>query len=326
MAMILRQWQKWLIFLLATLITLFAVVGWQNHSHAQSAPAPYLSLKTAGLTLKEVDSGIYALISSTDFPPQDPNIAICNGGIVIGDEGVLVIDPFQNEALGNLMLSTARTLTKKPVRYVVNTHFHFDHTGGNSAIIAQNIPLIGRGDIRDLMLTKNTEQDPNPTPPRLIINSNSEIWLGKRKIMLEIAEGHTPGTDLMVYIPDADVLFTGDILFYQRFPYMADGDLQQWRETLTQLISRHPETRIVPGHGSITDKSGLESLKQYLDYLYQLAVTWKEKSLTPEQAIASATPIPTPYQSYKFQALYPSNLETAYQQITQGKKPQNVEK
>ncbi len=61
-----------------------------------------------------------------------------------------MIDPFQNEALGNLLLSEVKKITDLPVKYVVNTHFHFDHTGGNKAIKAQEIPIVGRGTLLQL--------------------------------------------------------------------------------------------------------------------------------------------------------------------------------
>ena len=67
-----------------------------------------ISLKNAGLQLQEVGQGVYALISSTDFPPVSPAVAICNGGFVIGSDSVLVIDPFQTTELAELMLSTVK--------------------------------------------------------------------------------------------------------------------------------------------------------------------------------------------------------------------------
>ena len=211
--------KRWIILPILALITGICLVGWQTQGLTQpSSPKPALTLSNAQLTLENVGTGIYALVADTDFPNDNPNLAVCNGGIIVGDDGVLVIDPFQTKALGNLLLNTVKTVTDQPIRYVLNTHFHFDHTGGNAAAVAQGIPLIGRGPIRQLMLEKNIEYDPNPMPPTLIMNANGSIWLGDRQVILATAEGHTMGTDLLAYIPDANVMFTGDILFNQRFP------------------------------------------------------------------------------------------------------------
>ena len=118
------RWQKGLGFVISALISLLIIIGWHNYSTAQNPP---LTLETASLSLEKLATGVYALISDTDYPPTNENIAICNAGIIIGDNGVLVIDPFHNEALGNLLLSEVKKLTDLPIKYVVNTHFHFDH-------------------------------------------------------------------------------------------------------------------------------------------------------------------------------------------------------
>ena len=94
-------WKKSLIFLFSALITLLIIVGWQSYSSAQKSP---LTLEKALLSVEKLGDGVYALVSDTDYPPANENIAICNAGIIIGDNGVLVIDPFQNEALANLLL------------------------------------------------------------------------------------------------------------------------------------------------------------------------------------------------------------------------------
>ncbi|HHP7232563.1 MAG TPA: MBL fold metallo-hydrolase [Xenococcaceae cyanobacterium] len=309
-----NRWQKSLGFLASALISLLVIIGWQNYATAQKNP---LTLETALLSLEQVGDGIYALISDTDYPPESENIAICNAGIIIGDDGVVVIDLFQNEALGNLLLSETKKLTDLPVKYVVNTHFHFDHTGGNKAIKSQEIPLIGRGTIREAMLTKNLEYEPSPTPPEIIVFDDSKIWLGERVIELEVVEGHSGGTDIIAYIPDAKVLFAGDILFNQKFPYIADGNLKTWQQTLADLSEKYSDATFVPGHGKVTDKSSLLALKNYLDELESMALKWQQLGLSEAAAIESAETIPADYQDYRFKALYPSNLQTAYQQITQ---------
>lgn len=305
--------RQWVIFFLSAVIGLMLVLSTSHNTFAQKTP---LNLTTASLTIEQVGTGIYSLISSTDYPPTNENVAICNAGIIIGDDSVLVIDPFQSEALGNLLLTEVKKLTDLPVKYVLNTHFHFDHTGGNKAIKAQKIVLMGRGTIREDMLSRNLEYDANPVPPEVILNSDSSVWLGQREIKLKTVEGHSGGTDIIAYIPDADVLFTGDILFNQRFPYIADGNIKKWQQTLDNLIKEYPNTKIVPGHGNIGDRSTLATLKNYLTDLETIALKWQENSLSEDAAIKSASTIPTAYQNYKFKALYLGNLKTAYEQIT----------
>lgn len=311
--------RRWALVLAIALVTLTGVLGLQAPTPAQApeSAATELTLETAGLTLEELADGVYSLVASTDFPPANPiTTAICNATIVIGSDGALVVDPFQSDELANLLFETVATLTDQPVRYVVNTHYHFDHSGGNAAAAALNYPIVGRGPIREFMLTRNLEQDPNATPPEVIVNGTGELWLGDRKVELAEFDGHSGGTDLILYVPDADLMVAGDLLFTERIPFAGDGNIRVWQETLAQLAANYPTATIVPGHGPISDRNSLVALQGFLKDLETLALGWKENGVSQEEALA--TPVPEKYASYGFQGLFPISLEAAYQQITLG--------
>ncbi|MEP0927829.1 MULTISPECIES: hypothetical protein [Cyanophyceae] len=89
-----KQLQQWVLVLLLVTVTAVGLIALQPRATAQDTSAP-VTLESAGLTLEELGDGVYGLIASVDFPPTDPNMAICNGSIVIGSDGVLVVDPFQ---------------------------------------------------------------------------------------------------------------------------------------------------------------------------------------------------------------------------------------
>ncbi|TYQ29915.1 MBL fold metallo-hydrolase [Pseudanabaena sp. UWO310] len=322
-----------LAFLLAAIATIMSILlgyGW-NYANAQAQkPDPTVllaqgkpvetsittvSLQGAGLQLQEVAQGVYALVASTDFPPIAPTIAICNGGFVIGSDGVLVIDPFQTPELAELMISTVKSLTDKPIRYVLNTHYHFDHTGGNAAFVKREVPVIGRGVIREYIQSGKNNTG-GVTPPTVVINSQTDLWLGDRQVRIERVDGHSAGTDLVAYIPDAKVLFSGDMVFNKRIPYTGDSDIRQWQGSLYRLIASYPEAKVVPGHGDVTDVTGLQAQQAYFSGLERLALEWKGQILTKEQVLEKFAKVPDLYKDYKFKGLYSTNLESAYEQFT----------
>ncbi|MGA1475394.1 MAG: MBL fold metallo-hydrolase [Prochlorothrix sp.] len=331
----LNRLSRWLMAGILALGAVLSVLFLQSGTVAQPSPpsshesaiatlpprlaqgATPVTLASAGLTLEEVGPGIYSLFSSTDFPASGPNVAICNGSIIIGDNGVLVIDPFQTEDLANLIFDTVADLTDQPIRYVLNSHYHFDHSGGNAAAELRDYPIIGRGPIREFMLSRDQETDPNVTPPDVIVENSGTLWLGDRAVELVEFDGHSGGTDLIAYIPDADVVIAGDLLFTQRVPYLGDANIRVWQATLDQLAQAYPDATIVPGHGPLSAVGDLMALQDYLQDLKALALDWKATGLDRETAIAE-TPIPEAYRDYKFQGLWPVSLEVAYRQITLG--------
>ncbi|MGF1522384.1 MAG: MBL fold metallo-hydrolase [Leptolyngbyaceae cyanobacterium] len=311
-----KHLRQWVVGLAIAIATIMSVIGVQIHAPAQVSDK--LSLDVAGLTVEEVTDGVYAFLASTDFPPANfATTAICNATVVIGSDGALVIDPFHNEDLTELLFEEVAALTDQPIRYVVNTHYHFDHSGGNAAVAAAGYPLLGRGPIREFMLAYNLEQDPNATPPDVIVNGSGEVWLGDRSVQFAEFDGHSGGTDLIAYVPDVDVLIAGDLAFTQRVPYVGDGNIRVWQATLEKLAAAYSTATIVPGHGRISDRADLDRLKGYLTYLENLALGWQADGVSQAEAIAQTT-IAEEYADYLFQGLFTNGLEAAYQQITLG--------
>ncbi len=151
------------------------------------------------------------------------------------------------------------------------------------------------------------------TPPDLIISDTTIIYGTKRMLqIIPTAAAHTEG-ELIVYLPDDDILFLSDQLFNERHPYMADGDPQQWRSNLLAFQTLNPRT-IVPGHGPLGDKKILQDQIDYIDRIYEMISQSIEKGMSLDEV--TGIEIPKEYKHYWLDVFFPMNLEFIWQQLS----------
>lgn len=235
-----------------------------------------LTVQSAYADLVKLSDNVYSYVGRTDASPAHSFAA--NAGIVIGREGVLVVDTLISANEGRRFLADIRKITKKPIKYVVNTHTHLDHAFGNcvfaelgAIVISQDadraqLEKMGAQVMKNISGYGLKPEDMAGTEivlPSLSFSERLTIELGSETVQLiRIAPSHTEGS-LVVYLPKQKILFSGDILFTDFHPYMADGDLAGWSNTLDKLQAMDIE-RIVPGHGPLSGKKDLREMKEYL--------------------------------------------------------------
>jgi len=165
--------------------------------------------------------------------------------------GSIVIDTMRTPKDGELLKEHVNANTAKPIRLVINSHFHGDHTFGNTAFSA---PKVATETTRKLMNTRLLDSwreiaDDVPIPlPDITFTDRLDIHTSRRTIQLREVGGHAPGT-LIVYIPEDSIVCTSDLIFSGRLPFMADADLAQWIRTLQDIESMNIE-HVIPGHGA----------------------------------------------------------------------------
>jgi len=185
----------------------------------------------------ELDNGVYACLYS----------GLTNAGFIIGDDGVLVIDSLRVPSFARGLISDIKTVTSKPVRYVVDTHSHWDHSWGNeefpdSTIIGHQNCYNEMVDVewndawREKVVTAN---DPwskeaglvNITPPNLTFDTSMKLYLAGREIqLLYFGRAHTSG-DTFIYLPAERIVFTGDVAQDAGMPFLGDSYPEEWPET-----------------------------------------------------------------------------------------------
>jgi cyclase len=227
--------------------------------------------------LKQLGPGVYAAI---DGPEHQ---AGSNAGFVIGDDGVLVIDAFFTPEAAKALVGEIRRLTPQPIRYVVNTHYHADHTGGDQVLSDAGAVIIAHKNVRGWVRINNINLfGDRITPeikarietlplPDVTTDKDLTVWLGSRKVVIKTVLGHTGG-DLTIAVPDAKVLFAGDMLWRKVPPNLIDGSVAQWTATDAEFM-RMPDaarTRFVPGHGDVADVRDVAEFRAYLLSLRRL--------------------------------------------------------
>lgn len=254
-----------------------------------------------------------------------------NAAVVINASDVLLVDSHISPAAAWVLLTELKAITPKPVRYVVNTHFHFDHLHGNQ-IYPPDVEIIGHEFTREQVvagrskagrayesfvgtlpqqiaaLTQqiDTTKDParrtelerrlaiqrnqlaatgavTPTPPTATLSQRMTLFRGGREIrLLFFGRGHTGG-DVVVYLPGDRVLMTGDLLT-AGIPYLGDGYLNEWAETLEQLKPLAFDV-ILPGHGTpFPEREKIDHLQAYLLDLWSKAVEMHRAGVSAEDA------------------------------------------
>ena len=228
----------------------------------------------------KVNERIYALIGPMELPDKKNQGYMVNSILVIGDQGAIVVDTGFTDEIGAMLAKTVAGLTSKPVTHVINTHHHGDHSLGNTAF--PNAKILSSEQCRKLVQELGAEwiaiveaaaerKFPNtkaiPAEVTYPKNSKTEVSIDGVKMVFWVPEAaHTLG-DMMIWLPDDQVLLSGDVLVSKVTPAFRDANLKEWIKALGEIQSL-PAKTIVPGHGPLMTKAEAEAMHQRMSSLY----------------------------------------------------------
>ena len=219
-----------------------------------------------------------------------------NAGFVVTDDGVVVVDALGTVALGEALLKAIRSVTPKPIRRVVVTHYHADHFYGLKALRDAGgevwAHVSGREYIQGDEGRRRLEQrarDLFPWVDDKMQLVGADRWLerdesfelgGVRFEVVHMGPAHAPD-DVIVVVPSEGVIFIGDILFAGRIPFVGEADSRKWLERIDQLLALKPRL-MVTGHGAVSrdPQKDLALTRDYLKYLRE-AMGKAVEDLTP---------------------------------------------
>lgn len=227
---------------------------------------------TPDFTIKKIGDGVYAAIS------PDRSKAGSNAGFIVGSNGVAVVDTFVGVEPAKELLAEIRKVTNLPVRYVINTHYHLDHTGGNAVFAEAGATILAHRNVRSWLHTENLKffgASPKPEDkarvdalvlPDMVYSDAVDLYLGSRLIQVRYMLGHTGG-DSVVSVPDANVIFGGDLVWQHHLPNLIDASTQPWIQTLDKLLAEHSSATFVSGHGDLATAADVRDFRDYLNTL-----------------------------------------------------------
>lgn len=250
-------------------------------------------LEEKTISFTEVGDGLYAFTAE-----GDPN-----SGVIIGDDSVMVVEAQATPRLAQKVIDCIRTVTDKPITHVALTHYHAVRVLGASAFNAQQIIM---SDMARAMVVERGQEDwdsefgrfprlfeghesiPGLTWPTTTFSESMTIYLGNRQVnLMHLGRAHTAG-DIVVHVPDQNVMFTGDIVEYHSACYCGDGHFSDWGDTL-DAVKWFDVDAIAPGRGDalvgmeMVEKA-IESTRDFLESTYKPAAKVAARGGTLKEA------------------------------------------
>jgi len=240
----------------------------------------------------EVSEDVYAYIQ------PDGSWYLNNTGFLTSPRGVISIDASSTERRTRAYLDAIATVTSAPVRTLVNTHHHGDHTYGNCLFTGATIVAHERcrEEVLAFGITGNTGiwsdvewGDLSVAPPFLTYDTGVTLWSGDLRCDVRYVgtPAHTTN-DSIIHIPDRSVLFAGDLLFNGGTPFLLLGSIAGAIEVLEQVVRPLGATTIVPGHGPVCGPEMIDDMLGYLRFVQDLARGARAAGLSPLDAARQA--------------------------------------
>lgn len=195
-----------------------------------------------------------------------------NIGVSVGDDGIVIVDD-QFAPLAPKIIQALNGITSKPIKFIINTHYHGDHTGGNE-IFGREAPIIAHDNVRT-RLAAGTSARGNATPPApkialpvVTFNDTATVHVNGEDIRaVHFPAGHTDG-DSVIFFTQSNVVHMGDDFFNGRFPFIDienGGSVKGMIADVDKILTALPDdVKVIPGHGELSDKAGLRAFVEML--------------------------------------------------------------
>jgi glyoxylase-like metal-dependent hydrolase (beta-lactamase superfamily II) len=275
---------------------------------AQTPPAPKPDAALP-FALKPLGHGIYAAIDNAKGESG------ANAGFVVGDDGIAVIDTFENEPAAHALLGEIRMVSKLPIKFVINTHYHLDHVAGNAVFAKEGAVIVAHRNVPAWIRTENlkffgkditAEQKSlveNLAVPTMLYDSETELHLGSLALHVQYFPGHTGGDSIVIVQQEKSaVIFCGDLFWNHTLPNLIDASTVPWIETLSTFgkFAAVSPIQFIPGHGDPGNSSDVAAFRGYLSDLREwVSAATKEGKSGPAMIEAVLAQLKQKYGSWQ---------------------------
>ncbi len=217
-----------------------------------------------------------------------------NIAVLVGDDGVFMIDD-QFAELSEKIKKAISELTDQPISYLINTHWHGDHSGGNENFAKDGAIIVAHENVRKRMSTeqlmkafsRTVPPSPKAALPVITFSENVNFYANDEDILIfHVHDAHTDG-DAIVYFPKSNVIHLGDTYFAGRYPFIdvsSGGSIKGIIESANEVLSLIDEnTKIIPGHGKVSNKKELRAYRDMLEVINERMVKAIEEEKTFEE-------------------------------------------
>ena len=302
-----------------------------------------------------VGDGVYAAFAKAT------GVAVSNAGVVDLGEKVVIFDTFLSPTVAQQLRQGVEQSLGKPIRFVVNSHHHVDHVGGNSVFagqadlissVASKQLISNSNELNDYRQNARTQleslltksQKPGKGTKQLSLGAEIRYYEAVITVLPELQQlvspsiafenrliiegskrtvevinyggGHSQ-SDTILYVPDAKIVFTGDLLTVGQHPYLADGDPGEFDRILNQINGLSPQY-LIPGHGPIAEIDDLRIQRQYITMLTEIAmreIVYGAADSNDAAQRAANTPIPPKFANWEFSSYFHENLLFLYRRL-----------
>jgi cyclase len=227
---------------------LFLLLAWIGYTQNQNQPPK--------LTVNKVHDDLY------EIEGDGGNVAV----LVTSEGLVMVDDKFDRDH--DAIMASIKSFTNQPVKYILSTHYHEDHSGGNTKFLPTADVISTQNARTNILEHKQSNAAPGVSPARIVFTTETAVFLGGKEVRAKyFGRGHTNG-DAIIYFPALKTIHTGDMMAGTSplIDYNGGGSLVEWSKTLDAAMKLDFDT-VIPGHGAVTNKAGLMTYRNNVEKL-----------------------------------------------------------